>query len=467
MIVLTNRISRSARFLQRRRWLILMLVAPFLFFPSPDIALALVIVPGLWIIFWLAGEQPFARTPLNPALLVLCLMMLVSLGVTYDVGVSLPKIAGLILGIGVFDGFASYAKSPRGWWLCFLVFLLAGLGVAVIGLLGTQWAIKFDALVPFTYRFEPRIVGLPGAEKGISPNEVAGALLWVIPSWFAFWLIGLTQLKHQTPVPRRWLAPINLLIGEALLFVVLVFLLCQSRSAYLALAVATVLLVLWLVRHRSRLFAGILIAIGILLVTFAWRYETDPLLREALGSFSIGGASVSLDTFNGRAVVWSRARMGIEKYPLTGMGMNTFRYLVNTLEPDDPIYVGRDIAHAHNEYFQAALDLGIPGLLALVGIYAIAFWMLRQVWRQATWKSAGAPDSTWLTPRVTQVLVLGLGLGLFAHLLYGLTEAVALGAKPGILFWMLLGLVAGLYQQEEIGSRVLANKNHPRPELPG
>jgi hypothetical protein len=43
--------------------------------------------------------------------------------------------------------------------------------------------------------------------------------------------------------------------------------------------------------------------------------------------------------------------------------------------------------------------------------------------------------------------ILGLGGGLFAHFLFGLTDAVALGAKLGMLFWMLLGLIAGVYQQ--------------------
>jgi hypothetical protein len=32
-----------------------------------------------------------------------------------------------------------------------------------------------------------------------------------------------------------------------------------------------------------------------------------------------------------------------------------------------------------------------------------------------------------------------------AHAIFGLTDAVILVAKPGILFWMLLGLIAGLY----------------------
>ena len=50
-------------------------------------------------------------------------------------------------------------------------------------------------------------------------------------------------------------------------------------------------------------------------------------------------------------------------------------------------------------------------------------------------------------------MVLGLGGGLLAHAIYGLTDAVALGAKPGILFWMLLGLVAGLYLQTNLNPR--------------
>jgi hypothetical protein len=41
--------------------------------------------------------------------------------------------------------------------------------------------------------------------------------------------------------------------------------------------------------------------------------------------------------------------------------------------------------------------------------------------------------------------VLGLGGGLFAHLIFGLFDAISLGAKPGIFFWMLLGLITGLY----------------------
>ena len=48
--------------------------------------------------------------------------------------------------------------------------------------------------------------------------------------------------------------------------------------------------------------------------------------------------------------------------------------------------------------------------------------------------------------------MIGLGGGLLAHLIYGMTDAVALGAKPGVLFWMLLGLICGLHAQIRSGS---------------
>ena len=44
---------------------------------------------------------------------------------------------------------------------------------------------------------------------------------------------------------------------------------------------------------------------------------------------------------------------------------------------------------------------------------------------------------------------LGLGGGLLGYFVYGLTDAVALGAKPGFLWWWLLALATGLYKLVE------------------
>lgn len=74
--------------------------------------------------------------------------------------------------------------------------------------------------------------------------------------------------------------------------------------------------------------------------------------------------------------------------------------------------------------------------------------MLRSVWdRAASMLARGSEaliDSRLFPPISARALATGLGGGLLAHMVFGLTDAVTLGAKPGVLFWMLLGLVVAL-----------------------
>jgi putative inorganic carbon (HCO3(-)) transporter len=157
----------------------------------------------------------------------------------------------------------------------------------------------------------------------------------------------------------------------------------------------------------------------------------------------VADPALSLNTLAGRVEIWSRAIFGIQDFPFTGMGMNTFRKVAPVLYPLFNVSPEIDFGHAHNEFLQAALDLGIPGLIAFLALYIGSFWMLADTWRATRHLS---PDTEYRS-LVTRFVVLGLGGGLLAHLLYGLTDAVSLGAKPGILFWMLLGLITALHQQ--------------------
>jgi len=373
--------------------------------------------------------------------------MLLSIGATNDLTRALPKIAGVVLGLGVFDCFAR--AGARGWLIALAVFLGAGVGIALVGLLGTQWSLKFEWLGSLTARFEPRIAGLPGAEKGISPNELAGALLWVLPTLLTLSWLAVTPRDPSAPAPRRWRAPVKILLWEATVFVGLVFLLCQSRGAYLGLAVALGMIGLSQLRRRPWFFAGALCALLIVSAVIVWRDQNDPAFHALAGKW-VTPDTVSLDSLGGRDKVWARALTGIAQYPVTGMGMNMFRYRLNEVAPHEPpIYVERDIAHAHNEFLQAALDVGVPGLAAFIGIYVVAFGLLHQIGTRAI--TSRASDFFLGDPRAVRWLVLGLSGGLIAHLIFGLTDAVALGAKPGILFWMLLGLIVGLERRTRAG----------------
>jgi hypothetical protein len=49
------------------------------------------------------------------------------------------------------------------------------------------------------------------------------------------------------------------------------------------------------------------------------------------------------------------------------------------------------------------------------------------------------PFDTWLA--------VGIGAGLLGLHVYGLTDALTLGAKPGVALWLALGLLASLAKQ--------------------
>jgi len=43
------------------------------------------------------------------------------------------------------------------------------------------------------------------------------------------------------------------------------------------------------------------------------------------------------------------------------------------------------------------------------------------------------------------VLALGFGGCLVAYFVYGLLDTIALGARPGFIFWGMVGLIVGTY----------------------
>jgi putative inorganic carbon (HCO3(-)) transporter len=452
---------QTVAFLDRWHWLLLALAAPLLWFPSPIRSPALLIVPAVWIVAWVARRKPLPCTPLNGSLLLFSLMVLVSIFVTYDMTVSLSKVSGTVLAIGAFYAIAREGQRSSGWWLSFFIFLGIGLGFAGLGLLGARWVAKFSFLTPFISHLSPRLTGLSGSGEGFHPNQVAGSLLWVIPALITLSVLLLVRIKDlRAAFGRAHATAVVSLTAAMALFVTGVFALTQSRSGYIAFALAGFTLITIVLPSPNRwLFLGGLTVLAIIGGIVLSQQGADAVWEGLLGSGLTGDPAFSLSTLEGRLELWSRVIYGIQDFPFTGMGMDTFRHIVHVLYPLFLSSPDMDIAHAHNEFLQAALDLGVPGLIAFLSLHMGAFWMLREIWQAVQSKEfrAQSQDSQPLplTPRpLIQALVLGLGGGLLAHMLYGLTDAVALGAKQGILFWMLLGLIFGLFSQVRSGRLV-------------
>ena len=480
------------KWLDHHHWLWLIIISPFLVFPNSNRSLALLVVPAQWILnLWIIRQENrkpkienkklklenindptsidkkvsgFPLTPINFSLLVLVTMLLVSLWATYSIEQSLEKISGLVLGLGACFAIVRESRKPFGWWQSLVVFLGGGLGWALIGFLGTNWQMRFNFLVPFVSRIPNLISGVPGLERGLQHNAVGGTLLWVLPLFLTLsvyaskpstgsnsYLIVLPKIFRGTRA--KW--TLRLLLWLSSLFIISVLILTQSRGTYLTFGITVIvmLLIVLPVRWRWRLLLGLVLA-AVLLTVFLFQSNGWEGFISLLGLKEQAG--FSLDSLASRLEIWPRAVSGIQNFPFTGMGMNTFREIVHILYPLFSISPDIDIAHAHNEFLQAALDLGIPGLIAFISIYIISFWMLVKVWQNSSVEEASTRTSeeriTFIISQDTvlkKVHVLGLGGGLFGHLIFGMTDAISLGAKPGIFFWLLLGLIVGLYNRIE------------------
>jgi putative inorganic carbon (HCO3(-)) transporter len=144
-----------------------------------------------------------------------------------------------------------------------------------------------------------------------------------------------------------------------------------------------------------------------------------------------------LNSIGFRQEVWQWAIEAIGDFPFTGTGLGTFRRVVQRFYPLD-VPITYDISHAHNIFEQVALDVGLPGLVAYIAILLVAGVIGWQVARR----------DERLRP-----LAIGLTTGLITLHIYGLTDALALGSKTNLLFWLILGNLAAMKRVSEITSR--------------
>jgi hypothetical protein len=170
-----RRLARSVAALELP---IVLAIAPFLLFPTPVRLVALTVVPVLWGAVCLAGGRPIPRTPFNAALGLLLVMVGVSLMMTFDVQLSLGKVAGVVLGVLLFWAVARWITTPVRLRVAVSVFVFAGAALALIGLFGADYS-RFDARFPgdpgkmpvfaAIARSMPRLIrGVPGAEPGFN-----------------------------------------------------------------------------------------------------------------------------------------------------------------------------------------------------------------------------------------------------------------------------------------------------------
>ncbi len=414
-----NWMQRLLRPIVKHEWIWYALLLPILIFPSGWRSLALAALPILWLLRAGAAGRFFPRTPLNGAILLMACMVLVSLYAVFDIELSFPKIAGVVMGMALFFTAVSHAEQHRnGLWQVAGFVLLAGLGLTLIGAAGVRWTGPFAALGRVQNMLPPTLGDLPGTVSGVNANQLAGVINWVAPLAVALFLGLWSQLWRQNKLLWLALGGISAITGLTLLGTL-------SRGGIASLGIS-LLVMLAIAKKWGRWVLGAAVVAALIL-----------LLTAGVGNLFGAGATVEDGVelgLEGRLEIWSRAVYGLEDFPFTGMSMNGFRRVVHILYPLFLVSPDTDIAHAHNHLLQAGLDLGLPGLVAYLALWLLAAWLLWDAWRRAR------------TP-AQRALAVGLTGALTGGWFFGVLDAIALGARPGFLWWLLLALVVGLHQQ--------------------
>jgi putative inorganic carbon (HCO3(-)) transporter len=400
-------------------WLLAPAVPPLMLpevLPRTTVVAGLILILFLWLVRWAARGHVTVHTPMDIPILGLVITLPISLYASVNMQLSFPKLTGVILGVAAFYSIVNTAQTRRDIWLITGLLLLGGVGISILSLVGTDWAAKFPTLASI-YKHLPQLIrGVtrsPGG--GFHPNEVGGTLILFIP-------LALSLLLAM--VHSRWFLTASLSL--ILLITLLTFVLTQSRSAFLGLGVA--LIALGAIKNRwLRLIFGLIAVVSIGVIWHVGIERVGHLLLDV----SEETVAVGTLTFAGRMEVWQRAVYMIQDFPYTGIGLNTFDLVANVMYPFFLIGPEAQVIHAHNNFLQVGVDLGIPGLVAYLSLLT-AFVLM--AWRVYRYSNDGA----------LQALAVGLLCGMLAHQVYGLTDAITLGAKPGVVLWAMMGLMAAI-----------------------
>jgi putative inorganic carbon (HCO3(-)) transporter len=409
------------------RWepILVLLALPFLLFPNQYswVAVAIGFVPAV-------ARCIFSRRPVAPTLpgaliavpiAVLSLLMLVAVGRSPDLSLSLPALFKNLAGLLVFSVVVNQAADYRGlWWasgaILALGFLISFFPVVAMNAMPQKIPVLFDI-----YTRLPRLV-----DTGFHANLVGGTLAVLAPVGLAVALIGRER-------PWLW--------GGAGVVLTLGALVTQSRGGIIALMCG--LVVLGLLATRRFLAALPVIALALL---GAGQWAGWDQVRNALV------VSETLGTWQGRQDIWAASLQIIRDCPFGGIGLDALPVVLPLYWPLSLRSIGASVTHAHNLLLQVALDVGIPGL--------IAYLVLTLVLLALAWQSASRA-------RTINRRLYALAVGLFASqlviMVHGTVDVVFWNHRPAFIFWALAGLIVALHRLLSQSTEISLSPAVPAP----
>jgi len=432
--------SRATTPLPATRWfaladLALVVIAGGLWYNWPQLGwlpLVLALLPwGVRIAF---GYPPFASTPLDLLFLLFLLTALGGVWAAYDTAGAWAKFWLILDGILLYYALAGQPRSNR--WL-----IVGGLGAFSVALAAYFFLTHDWQAEPAKIAIINRI-GLvwmrvrPTLPTHVLHPNVAGGIMAMLAPYLA--AIGLRGRRKRN-------APAMLVGFGGLGIVALALLATTSRGAWIALAAALGLWVLWGVslaigRATSRpggtLFLGFLAALLLVgvVVVFSSPGGFLGLLNSLPGPSHVGSR---LDLF--RALVFL-----IGDFPLTGGGLDSFPGLYSQYILVSPSYI---LAHGHNLFLDVTLEQGIIGGLLNLAILVASGWVMIAGLRQR-----GHAQTT------SDLVIWAALAGLVTMMIHGGADDILYGSRASLLIWVSSGVAVGV-----LGSR---SRRDPREGQP-
>lgn len=207
---------------------------------------------------------------------------------------------------------------------------------------------------------------------------------------------------------RRWERYYSLVCAALTLLALMIG---GSRGGFLALIVATAVLV---VTARRRVAA--LVALGLLLAITIAAVPSSPIRRLLEPNYSDKHSS------DLRLQLWNAALSMIKAHPVAGVGLDNFGKWTKYygVDPNAILHV------AHNTYLNIAAEMGIPGLLAFLLTLALALYRANQTRRLAN--------------RAGDAFIRDFMRGLLAGLAGYATAAFFVSVQQSRFFWLGIAL---------------------------
>jgi O-antigen ligase len=152
----------------------------------------------------------------------------------------------------------------------------------------------------------------------------------------------------------------------------------------------------------------------------------------------VGQATLGGTTATSRRLIWTAALAMLRDHPWLGIGLDNFlyRYQLQYMLPE--AWAEPNISHPHNWVLQFWLDLGLAGLVALLGLLASFFWLAFRLAR-ATGCRALAPPAPAHCER--SPLLLGAFASMAGWLVHGAVDNSYFLVDQSFLFWWQLAIV--------------------------